>query len=85
MVKLKRWKIVGLMPNMFSFLVDDSSEHIKANDVNKSVVARIMHSEYTNVLLNNKCLRYLIYKIQKLKEATKSTKFLYHGLKEYIL
>ena len=51
-------EVVGLKPEIYSFLVDDNSEHKKANDVNKNVVATIGHSEYKNVLLNNKCLRH---------------------------
>ena len=31
---------------MYSFLVDDNSEHKKAKDVNKNVVATIIHNEY---------------------------------------
>ena len=33
-------------PKMYSFLVDDNSEHKKAKDVNKNVVATIIHNEY---------------------------------------
>ena len=51
-------EVVGLKPEIYLFLVDDNSEHKKANDVNKNVVATIGHSEYKNVLLNNKCLRH---------------------------
>ena len=51
-------EVVGLKPEIYSFLVDDNSEHKKANDVNKNVVVTIGHSEYKNVLLNNKCLRH---------------------------
>ena len=51
-------EVVGLKPEIYSFLVDDNSEHKKANEVNKNVVATIGHSEYKNVLLNNKCLRH---------------------------
>ena len=51
-------------PTMYSFLVDDSSEHKKAKVLNKNVVARISHSEYRDVLLNSKCLRYLMNRVQ---------------------
>ena len=47
----------GLNPKMYSFLVDDSSEHKRAMAINKHVGATISHSEYKDVLLNNKCLR----------------------------
>ena len=38
-------ELVGLKPKTYSFLVDDSSEHKKAKDVNKNVVATISHNE----------------------------------------
>ena len=53
---------VGLKPKMYSFLVDDSSEHKKAKDMNKNVVAS--HNEYKDGLLNNKCFRHSINRIQ---------------------
>ena len=34
-------KFVGLKPKMYSYLVDDNSEHKKAKGVNKSVVETI--------------------------------------------
>ena len=45
-------------------MVDDSSEHKKAKDMNKNVVATISHNEYKTVLLNNKCLRHSMSRIQ---------------------
>ena len=39
---------------MYSFLVNDSSEHKKAKGANENIVAKISHSEYKAVLLNNK-------------------------------
>ena len=54
----------GIKPKMYSILVDDSSEHKKAKDVNKNVVATISHNEYKDVLLNNKCFRHSINRIQ---------------------
>ena len=36
---------------MYSFIVNDSSQHKKAKDVNRNVVATISHSEYKDVLL----------------------------------
>ena len=42
---------VGLKTNMYSFLVDDRSEHKKAKDANKNVVATISHNEYKDVLM----------------------------------
>ena len=57
-------EFVRLKPKMYSFLVDDSSEHKKANGVNKRVVTTINHKEYKDVLLNNRCLRHLMNRIQ---------------------
>ena len=54
----------GLKPKMYTFLVDDSSEHKRANDVNKNVVETISHSEYKDVLLNHKCLMHSMNRIQ---------------------
>ena len=45
-------------------MVDNSSEHKIAKDVNKNVVAAISHNEYKDVLLNNKCLRHSMNRIQ---------------------
>ena len=45
---------------MYSFLVDNS-EHKKAKDVNKNVVATICHKD---VLLNNEYIRHLMNRIQ---------------------
>ena len=42
---------------MYLFLVNNNSEHKIAKGVNKNVVATIIHGEYKDVLLNNKCLR----------------------------
>ena len=49
---------------MYLLLVDDNSEHKKAKSVDKNVVAIISHNEYKDVLLNNKCLRHSMNRIQ---------------------
>ena len=54
-------ELAGLKPKMYSFLVNDSSEHKKAKDVKENIVATI--SEYKYVSLNNKCLRNSINRI----------------------
>ena len=54
----------GLKPKMYSFLLDDSSEHKKAKEVNKNVVEKVSHSEYKDVFWNNKCLRHSMNRIQ---------------------
>ena len=51
-----------LKPEMYSFSVEDNIEHRKAKGIN--VVATISHDEYKDLLLNNKCLRYSINRIQ---------------------
>ena len=57
-------EFVGLHPKMYSFLVDVNSEHRKAKGVNKNVFATISDNEYKDVLLNKKCLRYSMNRIQ---------------------
>ena len=47
-------EFVGLKPKMYSYLVDDNSDHKKAKSVNKNAVAAISHNGYKDVLLNKK-------------------------------
>ena len=54
----------GLKPKMYSYLVNDNSEHKKAKDVNKNVVATISHNEYKDFLWNKKYLRLSVTRIQ---------------------
>ena len=58
-------EFVALNPKTYSFLVDNS-EHKKAKDVNRNVnvVATISHNEYKDALLNNKCVRHSMNRIQ---------------------
>ena len=49
---------------MYSFFVDDSSEHKKAMGVYRNVIATIIHYESYDVLLNKKCLRHSVNRIQ---------------------
>ena len=56
-------EFVELKPKMYSFLVD-SNENKKAKGVNKNFVATISHNEYEDVLLNKKCLRHSMNRIQ---------------------
>ena len=49
---------------MYSCLVYDNSEHKKAKVVNKNFVETISHNEYTDVLLNKKCFRHSMNRIQ---------------------
>ena len=57
-------EFVRLKPKMYSFLVDDNSKHKKAKDVNKNILEKITHSEYKDVLPNQKCLRHSMNRIQ---------------------
>ena len=57
-------EFVGLKPNIYSYLVDDNSEHKKAEGENRNIVVTISHNEYKDVLLNNKCLRHSMNRIQ---------------------
>ena len=56
-------EFVGLKAKLYLFLVDNN-EHKKAKGVNKNIVATISHNEYKNVLLNNKCIRRSMNRIQ---------------------
>ena len=44
---------------MYSFLIDDSSDHKKVTGFNKNITEKIRHSEYKDTLLNSKCLEVL--------------------------
>ena len=55
---------IGLNPTMHSYLVDDNSEHKKVKGINKDVVATISHNEYKDALLNKKCMRHSMNRIQ---------------------
>ena len=57
-------EFVGLKPKMYLLLMNNNSEHKKANGVNKSVVATISRNEYKYVLLNNKCIRHWMNKFK---------------------
>ena len=56
-------RFVRLMPKMYSFLVYNN-EHKKEKGVNKNVAARISYNECKYVLLNKKCIRHLMNRIQ---------------------
>ena len=49
---------------MYSCLVDNNSEHKKEKGVNKNVVGTISHNKYKDVLLDKKCLRHSMNRIQ---------------------
>ena len=56
-------EFVGLKQKIYSYLVDDSKEHKKAKGINKNVVAT-SHNKYKDVLLNKKCLKHSMNRIQ---------------------
>ena len=56
-------ELVGLKPKMYSFLVENS-KHKKSKGMNRNVVATRSHNEYKDVLLNNKCKRHSMNRIQ---------------------
>ena len=54
----------GLKTKMFLFFVHNNSEHKKAKGVSRNVVLTISYNKYKDVLLNNKCLRHSMNRIQ---------------------
>ena len=57
-------EFIGLKPKMYSYLVDDNNEHKKAKSANGNIVATRRQNEYKDALLNNKCLRHSMNRIQ---------------------
>ena len=57
-------EFVGLKPKMYSYLVDGNSDHKQIQGGNKNVVATIRHNECKDVLLNKKCFRHSMNRIQ---------------------
>ena len=55
-------EFVTLKPKMYSYL--HNSKHKKAKGMNRNVVATISHSKSKDVLLNKKCLRHSMNRIQ---------------------
>ena len=56
-------EFVGLKPKMHSYLTNDISEHENAKDVNRYVVATIIHNGCKDVFLNKKYLTHLMNRI----------------------
>ena len=63
-------EFVGLKPKMYSFSLDDSSDHKKVKGVNKHVFATTGYSECKDFLLNNKCFRHSMKTIQSKNHKT---------------
>ena len=57
-------EFVRLKPKVYSFLVDNSSEHKRVKNVSENIVATISHCEYKDILLNKTCFRHLMNRIQ---------------------
>ena len=57
-------EFVGLKRKMYSYLVDDKSEHKKAKGVNRNIIATISRNEYKDVLLNKKFFRHSMNRTQ---------------------
>ena len=57
-------ELAGLNPKVYSYLVDDNSEHKKVKGVIKNVVATTSHYEYKDVLLIKKYLRHSMNRVQ---------------------
>ena len=49
---------------MHSYLVNDNSEHKNAKGMNRNLVATVSHNKCKDFLLNKKCLRHSINRIQ---------------------
>ena len=56
-------EFVAVNSKMYSYLVDENSEHKKVKSVNKNVVAVISHYEYKDVCWIKRCLRHSICRI----------------------
>ena len=57
-------EFVGLKPKMYLYLVNDDIKQKNTKGVNRNVVATTSHNQYKDVLLNKKCLRHLMNRIQ---------------------
>ena len=57
-------QFVELKPKMYLFLVSNPCEYKKAKSVDKNVVFKISHNEHKYVLLNRKCLKHSMNRIQ---------------------
>ena len=55
---------LGLKPKVYSFLVDDRSENKKIKGLKKKVAQKITYIGYKYFLLNKKCFRHLMNRIQ---------------------
>ena len=56
-------EFLGLKSKMYSFLVENS-EYKKAKGVNRNIVLTVSHNEEKYVLLNNKCIKHSMNRVQ---------------------
>ena len=57
-------EFAGLKSKIYSFLIDDNSVHKKAKGVNRNDVTTISYNKYKDALLNHKCIRHSMNRIQ---------------------
>ena len=55
---------VAIKSKIYTFLVDNNNKHRKAKGANRNGVTSISHNDYKDVLLNSKCLRHSMNRIQ---------------------
>ena len=60
------------MPKIYSFSVNNNREHRSAKCVNKNVVVTTRPNEYKDVLLNNKCIKHSMNRIQSKDHRTRT-------------
>ena len=72
-----------MKPEIYSFLVDNS-KHKKGKGMNRNVVVTIIHNEYKDVLLNNKCTRHSMNRTQSKEHRIGTFKFIYIYIYIYI-
>ena len=77
-------EFVRLKLKMYSYFVDNNSEHKNTKGENKNVVGTISHNEYKDVSLNKECLIHSMNGIQSRKTIEEklitSTRFLFLAL-----
>ena len=75
-------EFVELKSKIYSFLINDNSEHKKSKGVNRNAVATINHNKYKDVLLNNICLR---HSMNRIKDHSKDHRIGIYGIYEISL
>ena len=57
-------EFVGWKPQLYSYLVDENIEHLKAKDLNKNIAVTTSHEKWKYVFFNRKCLGLSMNRIQ---------------------